>query len=83
MEFGRGDDFGELLHVVWLNVDDVERLIGDLDVPEIDSQIIRGDVGLSVAIGGDRVDVVSVGVGEDFFSLSNETQFPLLKQMEH
>lgn len=37
MKLGGRDDLRQLLHVRWLDVDDVERLIGDLQVPQVDS----------------------------------------------
>ena len=60
MEFGRGDHLGELLHISWLDIDDVEALVLYVEVPQIDSQIVTADKGLSVAVDGDTVDVVSV-----------------------
>lgn len=37
MELCRCDDLRQLLHVRWLDVDDVERLVCDLQVPEVDA----------------------------------------------
>lgn len=37
MELGRRDDLRQLLHVRWLDIDDIERLVGDLQVPQVDS----------------------------------------------
>lgn len=63
MELGRCDHLSELLHVVRLDVDNVETLVRDVEIPQVDAQIIRRDEGLAVAIDGDRVDVVRVRVG--------------------
>lgn len=63
MELSGSDDFGEFFHVRRLDVDDVEALILDVKVPEIDAEVVAADEGLSVAIDGDAVDVVGVGVG--------------------
>ena len=35
MEFGGGDDFGQLLHVGWLDVNDVETLVLNVEVPQV------------------------------------------------
>ena len=44
--------------------EDTETPVGDLQVPQVDSQIVCGHVGLVVAVDGDGVDVVGVCVGE-------------------
>ena len=41
-----------------------EALIADLEVPEVDSKVIRRDERLRVAVHGDRVDVVGMCVGK-------------------
>ena len=41
-----------------------EALIADLEVPEVDSKVIRRDERLRVAVHGDRVDVVGMRVGK-------------------
>ena len=64
MELGGGDDLGELLHVGRLDVDDVEALVGDLDVPQVDAQVVGRHERLLVAVQRDRVDVIGVRVGE-------------------
>ena len=46
MELRGCDDLGELLHVSWLDVHDVEWLISDLHVPEVDAEVISGEVSL-------------------------------------
>ena len=56
---------GELLHVGGLDVDDVEALVGDLHVPEVDPEVVGGEIRLTVRVDGDAVDVVGVRVGED------------------
>lgn len=41
---------------------DTEAAVGDLQVPEVDAQVVRRQVGLVVAVDGDGVDVVGVRV---------------------
>lgn len=55
----------EFLHVSWLDVYDVERLIRDFHMPQIDPEIVGREVRLPVAVHADGVDVVGVGVSED------------------
>lgn len=62
VEFGSGDDFCELLHVGWFDVDNVEALVLDVQVPEIDPQIIAADKGFSVTVDGYAVDMIGVCV---------------------
>ena len=63
MELGGGDDFCQLLHVGGLDVDDVEALILDVEVPQVDSQIVAADVRLPIAVDGYAVDMVGVRIG--------------------
>lgn len=62
MEFSCSDDFCELLHVGRLDVDNVEALVLDVQVPEIDSQVIATDESLSIAVHRYAVDVIGVCV---------------------
>lgn len=43
-----------------------ERLIGNVQVPQVDPEVVCAHVRLSVRVDRDRVDVVRVGVGVDF-----------------
>jgi hypothetical protein len=43
-----------------------ETLITDVQIPEVDPEVICGDVRLLVGINGDGVDVISVCVGVNF-----------------
>lgn len=63
VEFGGGDDFGEFLHISGFNIDNVKALILNVKVPKVDTKVIAADEGLSVAVDGDTVDVVCMGVG--------------------
>lgn len=58
VEFGGRDNFCELLHVGWLDVDNVEALVLNVQVPKIDAQVVTTDVSLTVAIDGNTVDMV-------------------------
>ena len=49
---------------VQLGGEDTEALIGDLEVPDVQSEIVCGEVSAVVAVHGDGVDVVGVSVGE-------------------
>lgn len=50
VKFSCSDDFCELFHVGRLDVDNVEALVLDVQVPEVDSQVIATDESLSVTI---------------------------------
>lgn len=63
MELGSRDDLGELLHVCRLDVDNIEALVLDVQVPQINSQVIAADKRLSVAVYRDAVDVIGVSIG--------------------
>ena len=63
MKLGRRDHLGQLLHVGGLDVDDIEALVLNLQVPEIDPQIVGAEKGLAIAVDGDAVDMIGVRVG--------------------
>lgn len=63
VELGGGDDFSQFLHVCGLDVDDVEALVLNIQVPEVDTQVVAADEGLAIAVDGYAVDVVGVGIG--------------------
>ena len=63
MEFSGSNDFGELFHVGRFDIDNVKALVLDIEVPKVDTKIITAYEGLSVAVDGDTVDVVCMGVG--------------------
>ena len=62
MEFCSCDDLGQLLHVCGLDVDNVEALILDVEIPQIDPKIITADKGFAIAVDRDAVDVVGVRI---------------------
>lgn len=43
-----------------------EALVADVEIPEVDAEVVGGDVGFLVRVDGDGVYVVCVGVGVDF-----------------
>ena len=63
VELCGGDDLGQLLHVRRLDVDNVEALVLDVEVPEVDTQVVTADECLPVTVHRDAVDVVGVCVG--------------------
>lgn len=65
MELGRRDDLRQFLHVGRLDVDDVEALVGYLQVPQVEPEVVRRQVRLLVRVDRYRVDVVGVSVGKD------------------
>ena len=56
-----------------------EALIGYPEVPKVDPQVISGDVGLTVRVDGDRVDMIGMGISVDF-SWSSSDDVVLLLQ---
>jgi hypothetical protein len=63
MELGSSDNFGELLHIYWLDVHNVEALVLYIQIPQINSQVVAANESLPVAVDRDAVDVVCVCVG--------------------
>ena len=63
MELCGGNDFGQLLHVGRLDVNNVEALILNVEVPQIDAQVVTADVGFAIAVHRNAIDVISVSVG--------------------
>jgi hypothetical protein len=63
VEFGGSNNFGEFLHVRRLNIDDVEALVLDVQVPEVYAQIVAAYEGFTVAIYRDTIDVVGMSIG--------------------
>jgi len=50
MELGCRDDLSELFHVRRLDVDYVEALVLDIEVPEVDPQVVTADECFAIAI---------------------------------
>lgn len=62
VKLGSCDDLGELFHIRRFNIDNVETLVLNVEVPEVDSKIVGADKGLTIAVDGYAVDVVGVGI---------------------
>jgi len=62
MELGSCYNFCELFHVCWLDINNVEALILNVQVPEIDSKIVTANESLSVTIDGYAINVISVRI---------------------
>lgn len=63
MKLCSGDDFGQFLHVGRLDIDNVEALILNVEVPQVDAQVVTADECLAIAVDRDAVDVIGVGIG--------------------
>lgn len=62
MEFGGSDDLGQLLHIRWLDIDDIEALILNVEIPQVNPEVITADKRLAITINRDAVDVIGVGI---------------------
>jgi hypothetical protein len=56
-------DLGQLFHVRRLDVNDVEALVLNVEIPQVDPKIIAADKGLTIAVDRDAVDVVGMRIG--------------------
>lgn len=43
---------------------DTEAAVGDLEVPQVDAEVVCGQIRLVVTVDWDRVDMIGVSVGE-------------------
>lgn len=50
VKFSGGDNLCQLLHIGGLDVNDVEALVLNVEVPEVDPEVITTDKGLSIAV---------------------------------
>lgn len=50
VKVGASDHLRQLVHVVRLNVDNTKGLIGDVNIPQVDAQVVGGDEGLPIAV---------------------------------
>lgn len=62
MKLGGGDDLGQLFHVGGLDIDYVEALVLDVEIPEVDTQIVTANEGFTIAVYRYAVDVIGVSV---------------------
>ena len=65
VELCGGNHLGQLFHVSGLDVDNVEALILNVEIPQIDAQIIAANVCFAITVDRNAIDVVSVGVCVD------------------
>lgn len=62
MKARRCDHLCQLLHVLWLDVHDIETDLAVVHVPEVDAQVVCRQKCFAVAAGRNRVDMVRVGI---------------------
>lgn len=62
MELGGSDHLSQLLHIGGFDVNNVEALILNIEVPEVDAQIVTANEGFAITVHGYAVDVVRVGI---------------------
>lgn len=62
VELSGGDNLSKLFHVRWFDIDNVEALVLNIEVPEVNSEIIGADKGLAIAVDGYTINVVGVGI---------------------
>lgn len=62
VEFGGSDDFGQFFHICRFNVNDVEGLVLDVEIPQIDPEIVAADESFTVAVDRDAVDVIRMSI---------------------
>lgn len=65
MEFGSSNHLRKLFHVGWLDVYNVEALVGNFQVPQIDAEIICRQIRFLIRVDRDAIDVVGMRVGKD------------------
>lgn len=63
VKLGGSDDLGKLFHVRGFDIDNVETLVLDVQVPQVYAKVVTADKGLAIAVDGYAVDVVGMGVG--------------------
>jgi hypothetical protein len=42
-----------------------EALVADVEIPEINTKVVRRDIGLAIRVDRDRVDMVGMGIRID------------------
>lgn len=62
VKFCSGYYFCQFLHIGRLDIDNVEALVLDVEIPQIDAEIVTADKGLSIAVDRDAVDVISMRI---------------------
>lgn len=62
VEFSSCDNLRQLFHVGRLDIDNVEALVLNVQVPQVYPQIVTANKGFSIAVHRDAVDVVGMGI---------------------
>lgn len=62
VEFSRGDNLSQLLHICGLDIHNVEALVLDVEVPQVHSQIVTADKGFAITVHGDAIYMVRVSI---------------------
>lgn len=62
MKLSSSNNLGELLHVGGFDIDYVEALVLNIEIPEVDTQIVTADEGFTIAVYRYAVDVICVSV---------------------
>jgi hypothetical protein len=62
VELGSSDDLSELFHVRWFDIDNVEALVLNVEIPEVNPEVVGADKRLAIAIDGDAIDMIGVGI---------------------
>lgn len=63
VKFSCGDDFSQFLHIGWFDIDDVEALVLNVEIPKVDSEVITANECLTIAVDRDAVDMIGMGIG--------------------
>jgi len=63
MEFRSRYHFCQLFHVCRFDVNDIEALVLNVQIPKVDAKIVAANKRLSIAVDRDAVDVVCVSIG--------------------
>lgn len=63
MKLGGGDNFGQFFHIGGFDVDDVETLVLDVQIPKVDTEVVTTDECLAIAVDRDAVDVIGMSIG--------------------
>lgn len=62
MELSSSDNLSQLFHIGGFDINYVEALILNIEVPKVDSQIVTANESFAIAVDGYAVDVVRMGV---------------------
>jgi hypothetical protein len=63
MEFRSRYHFRQLFHVCRFDVNDIEALVLDVQIPKVDAKIVTANKRFSIAIDRYAVDVVCMSIG--------------------